>query len=258
MLRVPDGLRVDRGGAGAQQLLLLHGLGATAEVWRPLIPSLEETWPGRWIAPDLPGHGSSDPLWRYSFGAFAAQVALTVDPGEPVVVVGHSLGGVVALALASGWFGVEVEAVIGIGIKVAWTPEELAKAQSLAARPVTWFESYDEAAKRHLLVSGLQGLVELDDPAVTSGVREEGGRWRLALDPRAFGVGAPDLAGLLAAARADVVLARGEHDAMVTAEQLDAVRPGSLTLAAVGHNAHIEQPEVVAELLRRIVVVGRS
>jgi pimeloyl-ACP methyl ester carboxylesterase len=46
----------------------------------------------------------------YSFGQHAADVAALLRPGEPVVVVGHSMGGVVGLALASGWFGVDVAA----------------------------------------------------------------------------------------------------------------------------------------------------
>jgi hypothetical protein len=40
------------------------------------------------------------------------------------------------------------------------------------------------------------------------------------MDPGAFGVGAPDMAQLLARSRAPVTLARGEHDAMSTSEQL--------------------------------------
>ena len=46
-------------------------------------------WPGSWVIPDLPGHGRSDPLPRYSFGALAAAVAGCLDPGDPVMVLGH-------------------------------------------------------------------------------------------------------------------------------------------------------------------------
>jgi pimeloyl-ACP methyl ester carboxylesterase len=84
---------------------------------------------------------------------------------------------------------------------------------------------------------------------VTAGLRELDGRWRLALDPRSFGVGAPDLPGLVAAARAPVVLARGEHDAMVTTEQLADVVPRPVVLPGCGHNAHVERPDLVAQLL---------
>ena len=100
-----DRLRVIGAGEGEPLLLLLHGLGATADVWAGWGPLLAARWPGRWVAPDLPGHGGSAPLARYSFGALAAAVADLAGPAERTVVLGHSLGGVVGLALGSGWFG---------------------------------------------------------------------------------------------------------------------------------------------------------
>jgi pimeloyl-ACP methyl ester carboxylesterase len=53
------GLRVHGGGSGEPVLLLLHGLGATGDVWEGWRPLLARRWPGRWLAPDLPGHGGS-------------------------------------------------------------------------------------------------------------------------------------------------------------------------------------------------------
>lgn len=244
-------LRAIGGGTGAPLLVLLHGLGAGADVWEPWRPLLAERWPGRWLAPDLPGHGGSPAADRYSFGGLAAAVArpLAGEAGGRIVVVGHSLGGVVALALASGWFGVRVDAVVGLGIKVAWTAAELDRARALAARPVQHFATRAEAANRHLRVSGLAGLLDPDDPAVTAGLRETAEGWRLALDPAAFGVGAPDLPGLLAASRARVVLARGAGDPMVTAGQLAELDPAAVTLPGLGHNAHVEDPAAVLGLL---------
>jgi hypothetical protein len=150
-------------------------------------------------------------------------------------VVGHSLGGARRLALASGWFGPRVDTVVAVGVKVAWTPDELAKAAALAARPVPSFATRDEAAGRHLRVSGLVGLVEPESPVVDAGLTESHGSWRLALDPAAFGVGAPDMPSLVAASRAArvvprIVLARGEHDAMVSDEQLRELAPDAVTL----------------------------
>jgi len=48
-----------RAAAGEPVLLLLHGLGATGDVWHAWRPLLTRRWPGRWLAPDLPGHGGS-------------------------------------------------------------------------------------------------------------------------------------------------------------------------------------------------------
>ena len=245
----PD-LRAREGGDGAAVLLLLHGLGATGDVWNRWEPLLAERWPGRWIVPDLPGHGGSAPLPAYTFDGLAAAVAGLIPPETPTVVVGHSLGGVVALVLARRRPDA-VRGVVGLGIKVAWTPPELERARALAARPVTWFPSREEAVTRHLRLSGLDGLLAPDDPAVAAGVREEDGRWRPALDPAAFGVGAPDMPALLAAAGVPVVLARGEHDPMNTDEQLAALGVPAVTLPGAGHNAHVDSPELSVTLLDR-------
>ena len=242
-------LRVQEGGSGEPLLVLLHGLGATGDVWGGWRPLLARRWPGRWIAPDLPGHGASPPLAAYTFDGFAAAVAGIARKGGPVVVLGHSLGGVVGLALATGRFTVPVRAVIGLGIKVVWTGEELDRAQATARRPPAWFPSRDEAAARYLRVSGLAGLLPADDPAVDAGLREQDGRWRLALDPGAFAVGAPDMAELIARSQAPVTLARGEHDPMNTDEQLARLGVPAVTLPGLAHNAHVESPELSIALL---------
>ncbi|MCC8245428.1 alpha/beta fold hydrolase [Saccharothrix luteola] len=230
-------VHVARGGDGPL-LVLLHGLGATGSVWRGAV----EAWPGAWLAVDLPGHGRSGPAARYSFGSLAASVAAAVGSG-PVAVLGHSLGGVVALTLASGWFGVDVRAVGGLGVKLRWTAEELARAASLAAKPARVFPTREEASAWASKLAG----VPLED-----GVVEVDGGWRAALDPAAFGVGAPDVAGLLAVAKAPVVLAAGEADAMCPPEHLLAAQAGGLVLPGVGHNAHVERPLSIKPVLDRL------
>jgi pimeloyl-ACP methyl ester carboxylesterase len=242
-------LRVSESGSGEPILVLLHGLGATGDVWDRWRPLLAQRWPGRWLAPDLPGHGGSPPPAAYTFDGFADAVANFVPAGARIVVLGHSLGGVVGLAMASGRFPVQVQAVIGLGIKVVWTDEELDRAQAAARRPPPWFASRDEAAARYLRVSGLAGLLPADDPAVDAGLRELNGRWQLAMDPGAFAVGAPDMAQLLKRSQAPVTLARGEHDPMNTDGQLARLGVPTVTLPAVGHNAHVENPELSITLL---------
>ena len=242
-------LRVHQGGSGEPVLLLLHGLGATGDVWQGWRPLLARRWPGRWLAPDLPGHGGSPPLPGYSFESLAAAIAGIAGAGVPTVVLGHSLGGVVGLVLADGGFDVSVQAVIGLGIKVAWTDEELGRARAVAHRSPAWFASRDEAAARYLRISGLAGLLAADSPAVDAGLREQDGRWRLAMDPGAFAVGAPGMAQLLARTQAPVTLARGEHDAMNTDEQLTRLGVPTVTLPGLGHNAHVQSPHLSITLL---------
>lgn len=232
----------------ARTLLLLHGLGATGAVWDPMRERLPDGW-AHAVAPDLEGHGAAGWTDRYSFGAYAAHAAALVDPAHELVVLGHSMGGVVALALASGWFGVQPQLAIGLGIKVSWTDGELDKALELSQRPPRTFDDRDEAARRWLRVAGLTDLVEPDHPMVRSAIVATEGGWQLAWDPRTAAVGAPPMRSLLAAAAAPVVLARGEHDGMVTAAQLRELVGEPVDLLDIGHNAHVESPDDVIGLL---------
>lgn len=221
--------------------LLLHGLGATGAVWDDLVARLDH----RVYAPDLPGHGGAPRLPRYTFGGLAAAVADGLPTRGPVVVVGHSLGGVVALTLATGWFGVEVAGVLAVGVKVEWSDDELAGAAAMAARPVREFTAREEAERAYRKMSGLSRV----DPA---GITETDGGWRLTMDLAAFGVGEPDMAGLLGAVRCPVVLAAGEDDPMSTPDQLRALREDAVTLPGLGHNAHAEDPAALLPLLEQL------
>jgi pimeloyl-ACP methyl ester carboxylesterase len=82
-------------------LLLVHGLGGAAANWLALAPLL---LPGRrLIVPELPGHGGSSPLpAAHSVRPYADQLGLLLEHegAAPAAVVGHSLGGAVALRLA--------------------------------------------------------------------------------------------------------------------------------------------------------------
>jgi pimeloyl-ACP methyl ester carboxylesterase len=243
------GLRVYEGGTGDPLLVLLHGLGATALVWKNWWPLLTRRWPGSWIAPDLPGHGASAPLPEYTFDSMARAVAEVVPRRSRILVLGHSLGGVVGLALSGSVARLPVQAVIGLGVKVAWTADELDRAGAAARRPAAWFDSRGEAAARYLRVAGLAGLLPASDPDLDVGLIEHDGRWRLAMDPGTFAVGAPDMADLIGRSRASVTLARGERDPLNTDEQLASLGVSTVTLPGLGHNAHVENPQLSLGLL---------
>ena len=245
---------VRRSGGDGPALLLLHGLGGTGEVWDGLTELLPGHWPGSWIVPDLPGHGRSAPAsgHQYSVGGLAAAVATVLEPAAPLVVVGQSLGGAVAVALASGWYRVQPSAAVGIGIKVRWSVEELAKAADISARPARAFDTREEAADRAFKIAGLTGLLPPDTPFVDAAVVPSDGGWRLALDPAAFAVGAPPMEGLMAAARCVVVLAAGEHDPMAPVEHLQALVPDPVVFKGLGHNAHVEDPAALLPLIDQL------
>jgi pimeloyl-ACP methyl ester carboxylesterase len=82
-------------------LLLLHGIANSSQTWERVAPRLSESF--TLIAPDLLGHGeSATPRGDYSLGAHAAGVRdlLTALGIEHVTVVGHSLGGGIAMQFA--------------------------------------------------------------------------------------------------------------------------------------------------------------
>jgi pimeloyl-ACP methyl ester carboxylesterase len=82
-------------------LLLIHGIGDSCDTWSNVIPTLARDHTV--IAPDLLGHGRSDkPRADYSVAAYANGMRdlLTVLDIEKATVVGHSLGGGVAMQFA--------------------------------------------------------------------------------------------------------------------------------------------------------------
>jgi pimeloyl-ACP methyl ester carboxylesterase len=251
MRRTRGGIAYASGGSDGPLLLLLHGLGATGAVWTRLLAQYQATWPGRWAAPDLRGHGLSLAEAPYGFGVHAADMAelATELEASSVTVLGHSFGGVVGAVLGSGWFGVPVDRVVGVGVKIDWTDEEVSRAQAMARRPLQVFGSAAEAAERHLALAGLGQLVDPAEPVARAGVRVVEGGWAAALDPRAFGAVGPSVETVLARCAAPLRLAAGSADPMVGLDAMRRVDPDAVLLDGVGHNAHYEAPETVWPLL---------
>jgi len=82
-------------------ILLIHGIAGSSTTWRAVMPALAQHYTV--IAPDLLGHGhSAKPRGDYSLGAYASGIRdlLAVLGKERVTLVGHSLGGGVAMQFA--------------------------------------------------------------------------------------------------------------------------------------------------------------
>jgi pimeloyl-ACP methyl ester carboxylesterase len=88
-------------GAGAPPLVLLPGTGLTARDWDVVAPVLATRREVR--AVDLRGHGESDRPGTYSITLLAQDLVGLLDRApEPLLdLVGHSLGGLVALRVAA-------------------------------------------------------------------------------------------------------------------------------------------------------------
>jgi pimeloyl-ACP methyl ester carboxylesterase len=116
-------------------LLLLHGIGLTAIVWRPVLPLLARE--REVIALDLPGFGASPPGpetidgLAHAVAAFAAQLGL-----ERPHVAGSSLGGAVALALGADGHARSVCALspVGFGAGRSAYTRTLLRASRLGSR----------------------------------------------------------------------------------------------------------------------------
>ncbi len=82
-------------------LLLIHGMAGNSRTWKDVMPDLADDFTV--LAPDLIGHGeSAKPMGDYSLGAFASglrDLLAKLEIGS-VTVIGHSLGGGVAMQLA--------------------------------------------------------------------------------------------------------------------------------------------------------------
>ncbi len=84
-----------------EPFVLVHGLGGAAANWLALAPLLLRG--RRLLVPELPGHGGSEPLPAApNLNAYADSLAALVEREGlfPAAVVGHSLGGAIALRLA--------------------------------------------------------------------------------------------------------------------------------------------------------------
>lgn len=83
-------------------LLLIHGVTSRWQNWLNVMPVLTQRW--RVIAVDLRGHGrSSHAEGRYGLMEYAADIIGLVRhlTDEPAILVGHSLGGMISIGVAS-------------------------------------------------------------------------------------------------------------------------------------------------------------
>jgi pimeloyl-ACP methyl ester carboxylesterase len=231
---------------------LLHGLGATDAVWHGTVREIGRSGRAEWTVVDLPGHGSSPPAQQYSVGAMAAEVASMIDRERPYRVIAHSLGVYVGLALASGWFGVRVASLFGVGPKVTWTDAEVAAMVELAHKPAKVFLTEQEAWSRYRKVSGLDSSIAPDEAVLARGVVATDGGYRLAADPRTPLVAGAPFDTLASSARCPVLLARGAADPMMTIDELRRHCPAAIEISGTGHNAHVEAPAAILELADRL------
>lgn len=96
-------LHVQRSGSGAPALVFIHGLGGSTVTWDGVVEELSPTYAT--VAVDLLGHGQSpvpeDPALYTRDAALTDLDDVLATIEGPAVLVGHSLGGYLALAHAA-------------------------------------------------------------------------------------------------------------------------------------------------------------
>jgi len=265
-----------RWGDAPPVVTLLHGAGLNAHTWDTTL--LHLGLPA--LALDLPGHGDSS--WRddatYVARVLAPDVVTAVEEWTdgPQTLVGHSLGGLTAAAVAASRPDlVDRLLIVDItpGIDSSAGP---AQVRAFFAGPTDW-ASRDELVERALSF-GLGGSREAATRGVflNSRVRPDGRvEWKhhfAHLAAAAVNAGAdpstPDAVRAvlattgwddLSAVTAPVTLLRGERG-FVTASDADEfarrVPTADVETIATGHNVQEEDPAGLADVIRAVTAAG--
>jgi pimeloyl-ACP methyl ester carboxylesterase len=244
-------------GEGAP-IVFLHGFGADLNGWRPVHRLLPETQPA--LAIDLPGHGLSPLGEEASFEALveATRAALIEEGIGAAHLIGHSLGGAVAVAVA------HEPGVTALSLMLI-APAGLGPETNAA-----FFDGFLHADTEAALTPWLHMLAT--DPAAlgsalartTLRLRQErplvADQRRLAKAILAGGRQTIDIRGLLAAPEAPTRIVVGLEDRITPPHQAEGLS-GLIALhrfAHVGHMPHLEARREVARLIEELVRAGAA
>lgn len=259
------------GPTDAPVLLLVHGTGAASHSWRGLMPLLAKDYAV--VAPDLPGHGftQSPRAQRLSLPGMSADLGALLRKLEvaPQIVVGHSAGAAIAARMC-------VDALIDprllVSLNGAFLPyggpaanffSPLAK--MLVMNPFVpglfaWQASLRGAVERLIGNTGSQldpvGLrlygKLISNPTHVAAALRMMANWDL--EPLLAAL--PHLKPLL-------VLVAAESDTAIppaVARKVQEIQPRAIIerLPGLGHLAHEEQPQAVANLIARYAQISAS
>lgn len=241
--------------AGSEpQLLLVHGFTDTSRSFSLLAPHL---WGRRLIMPDLRGHGGSAAGERCSVADFAGDIAGLIHSLrlDRPVVVGHSLGGMVSIALAARY----PELVGGLVILASTLRLDFGSDHPLidgvaALRdpisPSDPFYDWWHACRPGVPQAFLAGLAK-DASTIPAA------RWRAILEE----VRRTDLTAAARAVQAPSLIIAGGRDPLFGEAHQQAMT-GALAgsrlvwARACGHNPHWEDPAFVAEAITGMLPAG--
>lgn len=261
----------EAGARDAPPMLLIHGLADEADTWRHLVPPLSTQY--RVIAPDLPGFGRSEkPDLPYTVPLFRDVLLELLDTLEVqrAVLVGHSLGAVIAHAFALS-HRERVERLILISGSLVARSRKVDLATMLFLIPGLGEWLYNrlrkdpQAAYRTLepYYGNLDHLPDADREFLFQRVNErvwsDGQRRAFLSAFRNLARRIPgqqrSLPSRLATLDVPTLVLWGEADRMTTVENGHALVELQSTARLVivpgaGHNVHQEEPEAVVEALQ--------
>ena len=255
-----DGARIryrawgERGTPGA---VLVHGTAAHARWWDHVGPQLP---PGlRVAALDLSGHGDSGWRARYSLERWAQEaMAVAADAGVsgPPFVVGHSLGGTIAIRAAA-IYGADLSGIVVIDSPLYETrPRRRDMAVALGAERT--YPSREAAIARFRLIPEHPVLPYVrEHVAMWSVARRDNGDWGWKFDRRLF-VNMEPIWPLRGSADCPVAILRAQHG-MMTQEMADRLgeRFGQVAsvveIPAAGHHVMLDEPLSLVTALRTLL-----
>ena len=244
-------------GAG---IVLVHGGAAHARWWDHVAPLLTQGR-RRVLALDLSGHGDSGRSAEYGLAGWAEQVLAVADDGgagERPVVIGHSMGGFVALTAALR-HGDRLTGAIVIDSPIRdRSPEEAAARRRRAFGPVRTYPDRDTALTNFRLVPEQPGNLPFVHAHIAEhSVREGDGGWRWKFDRRMFaGMGLTP--GQLGNAACRVALFRAQYGLVpadmgeMIVDRMGRVAP-LVEIPGAGHHMMVDQPLALVTGLRAML-----
>jgi pimeloyl-ACP methyl ester carboxylesterase len=243
-------------------VVLVHGGGAHAHWWDHIAPLLAQD--RRVVALDLSGHGDSDRRDTYSMTTWAREIlAVAADAGLTApTVIGHSMGGLVTLRLAS-LFGAQIAGAVIIDSPVRdrdLTPEETAARDRRAFGPLRVYPTREDAIAHFRTIPPQETLPYTAAHVAATSVRPapDGNGWTWKFDRRIFAREPFGAADTLSRLDCRVALFRAEHGIMsvqmsrVMYDRLGRVAP-VIEIPAAGHHIMLDQPVALIAALRTLL-----
>jgi pimeloyl-ACP methyl ester carboxylesterase len=175
------------GEPGRPGVLLIHGGAAHAGWWDHIAPLLATG--RRVVAIDLSGHGDSGHRDEYTLDVWADEVTAVIEAGRITsspVLVGHSMGGHVAVHLATRPHS-DVAGVITVDSPFeTMPPDHQAAARRWAHGPVTLYPNRDAIVGRFRPVPVQEALPYVSIFIAENSVRQVDGGWRWKFDTLVF------------------------------------------------------------------------